>query len=91
LLLNWDIDEDQINEELDRQEMKSVNLLFAYKWFYSDITNKGKTSKLVSQLLHEDNHKSQVKSVKTENELMTLCYMSYLETNHYHKVKDNKT
>ena len=35
-MLNFDIDGAQIKEELDRQETQSVNLLFAYKWFYSE-------------------------------------------------------
>ena len=47
---NFDIDESQIKEELDRQESKSVNLLFAYKWFYSETSNKGEKSQLLHNL-----------------------------------------
>jgi len=37
-----------------------VTLLFAMKWFYSDLTNKGVKSKLVKALLVE-NKESEVK------------------------------
>jgi hypothetical protein len=55
--LNWGIDENQIQEEMDRQEMNNnepVTLLFAMKWFYSDLTNKGLQSKLVKPLLDKN-------------------------------------
>ena len=84
-MLNFDIDEAQIKEELDRQESKSVNLLFAYKWFYSEQSNKGGKSQLLSNLFEERKNESP-KYVKTENELMTLVYMSYLETNNFAKI-----
>lgn len=60
-----------------------VSLLFAMKWFNSDLTNKGKRSDLVKGLIDEDS--SSVTKVETENELMSLCYLSYLETNNYLK------
>jgi len=60
-----------------------VTLLFAMKWFYSDLTNKGLASKLVKPLL--DKNQGQPTQVKSENELITLCYLSYLETNNYLK------
>ena len=60
-----------------------VSLLFAMKWFNSDLTNKGKRSDLVKGLLEQD--ASSVTKVETENELMSLCYLSYLETNNYLK------
>ena len=66
--------------------MKSVNLLFAYKWFYSEQSNKGGKSKLLSNLFEEHKNSESTKQVKTENELMTLCYMSYLETNNFAKI-----
>ena len=53
------------------------------KWFNSDLTNKGKRSDLVKGLLEQDS--SSVTKVETENELMSLCYLSYLETNNYLK------
>jgi len=53
------------------------------KWFNSDLTNKGKRSDLVKGLLDQDS--SSVTKVETENELMSLCYLSYLETNNYLK------
>lgn len=60
-----------------------VSLLFAMKWFNSDLTNKGKRSDLVKGLIDQDS--SSVTKVETENELMSLCYLSYLETNNYLK------
>ena len=60
-----------------------VSLLFAMKWFNSDLTNKGKRSDLVKGLLEQD--ASSVTKVETENEFMSLCYLSYLETNNYLK------
>ena len=83
---NWGISEPQIREEMDRQEMSSssdVTLLFALKWFNSDLTNRGKNSDLVKGLIDDD--QSVVTKVETENELMSLCYLSYLETNNYLK------
>ena len=79
---------------MDRQEMPLhknsdggqsavVSLLFAMKWFNSDLTNKGKRSDLVKGLIDQDS--SSVTKVETENELMSLCYLSYLETNNYLK------
>lgn len=53
------------------------------KWFNSDLTNKGKRSDLVKGLIDQDS--SSVTKVETENELMSLCYLSYLETNNYLK------
>ena len=53
------------------------------KWFNSDLTNKGKGSDLVKGLIGQDS--SSVTKVETENELMSLCYLSYLETNNYLK------
>ena len=83
-ILNWGIDDQQIQAEMDRQGMNSsdpVTLLFAMKWFHSDLFNKGANSKLVKDLKGENNgHK-----VKSENELISLCYLSYLETNNYLK------
>lgn len=63
---------------------QKVSLLFAMKWFYSDLTNKGSKSFLVNGLINKDPNVS-VPMIKTENELLTLCYMSYLETNNYLK------
>lgn len=63
---------------------QNVSLLFAMKWFYSDLTNKGAKSELVNGLVVKNDSK-QVPMVKTENELLTLVYMSYLETNTYLK------
>ena len=60
-----------------------VSLLFAMKWFNSDLTNKGERSDLVKGLIDQDS--SSVTKVETENELMSLCYLSYLETNNYLK------
>jgi len=54
---NWGISEPQIREEMDRQEMPSssdATLLFALKWFNSDLTNKGKSSDLVKGLIDND-------------------------------------
>lgn len=67
----------------DSDHSPSATLLFAMKWFNSDLTNKGKTSDLVKGLI--DNDQTGVKKVETENELMSLCYLSYLETNNYLK------
>jgi hypothetical protein len=85
-LLKWGIDESSIQTEMDRQEMvnEPVSLLFAMKWFYSDLHNKGQQSQLVKGLLESD-PKQEVGMVRSENELMTLCYLSYLETNNYLK------
>ena len=85
-LLKWGIDESSIQAEMDRQEMvnEPVSLLFAMKWFYSDLHNKGQQSQLVKGLLDSD-PKQEVGMVRSENELMTLCYLSYLETNNYLK------
>jgi hypothetical protein len=71
---------------MERQEQvnQNVSLLFAMKWFYSDLTNKGAKSELVNGLVVKDN-KKQVSKVTTHNELLTLVYMSYLETNNYLK------
>lgn len=63
---------------------QDVSLLFAMKWFYSDLTNKGRSSPLVKGIIDKD-HNNEVPQVKSENELLTLCYMSYLETNNYLK------
>jgi len=66
-----------------------VTLLFAQKWFNSEITNKGGKSDLVKGLLlsPEELPKKSSKQVKlkNENEILTLCYLSYLETNNYLK------
>jgi hypothetical protein len=63
---------------------QNVSLLFAMKWFNSDLTNKKEKSQLVNGLIDRDS-KNKVPMVKSENELLTLCYMSYLETNNYLK------
>jgi hypothetical protein len=50
----WGIKEIQILDEMDRQEMEEsadVTMLFAMKWFNSDLTNKGMNSDLVKGLL----------------------------------------
>lgn len=85
-LLDWGIDEEQIQNEMERQEVNNqdVSLLFAMKWFYSDLNNKGNKSPLVNGLI-EKNSSREIQRVKTENELLTLCYMSYLESNNYLK------
>ena len=73
---------------MDRQEMnnQNVSLLFAMKWFYSELNNKGDKSSLVKGLLQKhQNEFTTVNRVKTQNELLTLIYMSYLETNNYLK------
>lgn len=54
------------------------------KWFYSELTNKKEKSALVNPLLQKDKTQM-VPQVRTPNELMTLCYLSYLETNNYLK------
>jgi hypothetical protein len=65
-------------------------MLFAIKWFNSDLTNKGMNSDLVKGLLLNTAELKDKKS-KTEakpksiNELLALCYLSYLETNNYLK------
>jgi len=84
-MMKWGIDEQQIREEMDRQEMSNepVTLLFAMKWFYSDLFNKGLKSKLLQPILSDNQGSSG--QVKSESELMTLCYLSYLETNNYLK------
>lgn len=56
------------------------------KWFYSDLTNKGTKSELVNGLLVKDNTKVPSK-ITSHNELLTLVYMSYLETNNYLKTE----
>lgn len=68
---------------MDRQEITNepVNLLFTMKWFYSDLTNRGSKSALVGPLLSGD--AGEATQIKTESELLTLCYLSYLETNKY--------
>jgi len=65
-LLDWGIDEEQIKTEMERQEIgnRQVSLLFAMKWFNSELTNKGKNSALVNGLIVKDKSKS-VKKVKT--------------------------
>ena len=95
---SWGINELQILDEMDRQELDLsqmnssspvATLLFAQKWFNSEITNKGGKSDLVKGLLlsPEELPKQQAKQVKlkNENEILTLCYLSYLETNNYLK------
>ena len=50
----WGIKEIQILDEMDRQELEEqgdVTMLFAMKWFNSDLTNKGMNSDLVKGLL----------------------------------------
>lgn len=53
----WGIKEIQIIDEMDRQEISldqessDVTMLFAMKWFNSDLTNKGMNSDLVKGLL----------------------------------------
>lgn len=88
-LLNWGIDETQIQDEMERQEManQEVSLLFAMKWFSSELTNKGEKSPLVSGLLSGDTQR-QVPPVRSVNELLTLVYMSYLESNNYLKSRE---
>jgi hypothetical protein len=78
---------------MDRQEMEEsadVTMLFAMKWFNSDLTNKGMNSDLVKGLLLstaelKEQKKQERTKPKTLNELMALCYLSYLETNNYLK------
>ena len=72
-----------LHKNSDGDQSAVVSLLFAMKWFNSDLTNKGKRSDLVKGLIDQD--QSSVKKVETENELMSLCYLSYLETNNYLK------
>ena len=54
---SWGIKDRDILDEMERQELPDesesgdVTLLFAMKWFYSDLTNKGMRSDLVKGLL----------------------------------------
>ena len=59
-LKDWGITEDDIEQEIDRQELDltpsdeescPITLLFAMKWFNSDLTNRGYSSNLVKHLL----------------------------------------
>lgn len=72
---------------MSRQEMQveksSVTMLVALKWFDSDITSKGKASELVKGVFEETSPGQKINKVVTENELMTLCYLHYLESNDY--------
>lgn len=70
---------------MERQETNNqqVSLFFAMKWFTSELNNKRDKSSLLNPILSKDGSKADV--VKTENELLTLCYMSYLEANNYLK------
>jgi hypothetical protein len=86
----WGIKERQILDEMDRQELSldqesgEVTMLFAMKWFNSDLTNKGMNSDLVKGLLLGEQDGKPAKA-KSQNELMALVYLSYLETNNYLK------
>jgi hypothetical protein len=78
---SWGIKERDILDEMERQEFPDpeesetesgdVTLLFAMKWFYSDLTNKGMRSDLVKGLLlspeetKQENQKSKKKKVKS--------------------------
>lgn len=50
-LQNFSIEEEQIKNEMERQENHQVTLLFAMKWFYSELSNKGAKSSLVGGLM----------------------------------------
>lgn len=61
--------------------------MFAIKWFSSELTNKGEKSPLASGLLKNDPNRK-VPKVRSVNELLTLVYMSYLESNNYLKSRE---
>ena len=61
----WGVEDYDILDEMDRQELPApsdgdeqnqnfVTLLFAMKWFNSELTNKGMRSELVKGLLIEN-------------------------------------
>ena len=43
-----------LQQDCDGNQSAVVSLLFAMKWFNSDLTNKGKMSDLVKGLIDED-------------------------------------
>lgn len=69
-----------------------VTMLFAMKWFNSDLTNKGMRSELVKGLLiqnqQEDGEQIEATTqykLKSDSELLALCYLVQLESNNYLK------
>mmetsp|Transcript_2642 Transcript_2642/g.4413 ORF Transcript_2642/g.4413 Transcript_2642/m.4413 type:complete len:320 (+) Transcript_2642:934-1893(+) len=75
------------------ESQQSVTLLFTLRWFNSEIVNKSRQSDLVKGLfleprdLEEDAPQDQLSGpkVRSQNELLTLCYLSFLEQNQYLK------
>ena len=99
-LSNWGIREDKILQEIDRQELPPldklaevhenpcVTLLFTLRWFNSEFKNQMETSDLVKGLLlplDQLSSANPVPKARSQNELLTLCYLSFLNSNNYLK------
>lgn len=77
----WNIQEADIEKELDRQGLSSVSFVFVLKWLSSEIEkHKKNNSNLLKYLNHPD---SPLPNLKTENEILTMCYFNYLEERGY--------
>ena len=71
----WNITENEIEDELDKQLTENVSFVFVLKW----LQNKGKKSELLDCIKGEaDSLKKPVKVVSV-NQILAMCYFQYLE------------
>lgn len=75
-----------IKAELTRQGVEKPSLAFVFRWFYNDMSTKGKESPFFSEF-------GQAKSFKlgTPEQMMSLAYLSYLRLLGYLQVGEERS
>lgn len=78
---------DTIKDELMRQGVEKPSLAFAFRWFYNDMSMKGKDSPFFSE------HGQPTVKVKlsTSEQMMSLAYLSYLRLLGYLQVGEERS
>jgi hypothetical protein len=80
--LKWHISDDEINEELDRQDKSNISFVFIIKWFQRSITlnQSSKPASLLKYLASpEPVPLYLMDKVKSEKEILAMCYFNFLE------------
>lgn len=89
---DWNLSEQNIQAELDRNDQSGVSFYFALRWLQFEIESLKKQQKkpngLLSAIQATDSTQKQLPKLTSQQQLQSLCYFKYLESNKFIGIRE---
>ena len=91
---DWNLTDENIRNELDRNDQSNVSFYFALRWLQYEIdqfkSKKNKPDSLLSIISQPAESQPQLPQLKNEQQLLSMCYYQYLEANKFIGFEEDK-